>query len=65
MNEVEKLNSEQKRIVYSYSIDQGGADKKSNGTKKCVVKRKLKFEDFKNCLEATQFENKIKHLEKN
>ena len=28
-------------------------------------KRKLKFEDYKNCLQATQLENKIKHLEKN
>ena len=23
------------------------------------MKRKLKFEDYKNCLEATQFENKV------
>ena len=28
-------------------------------------KRKLKFEDYKNCLQATQLENNIKHLEKN
>ena len=28
-------------------------------------KRKFKFEDYKNCLEAAQFENKINHLEKN
>ena len=40
-------------------------DKKTKGTKKCVIKRKLIFEDFKNCLEATQIENKINHLEKN
>ena len=32
---------------------------------KCVIKKKLKFEDYKNCLEATQTENKINHLEKN
>ena len=25
-------------------------------------KRKLKFQDYKNCLEATQLENKIYHL---
>ena len=30
-----------------------------------VVKRILKFEDYKYCLEATQLENKINHLEKN
>ena len=34
-------------------------------TKKCVIKRKLKFENYKNCLEATQLDNKIKYLEKN
>ena len=36
-------------------------DKKAKGTKKCVVKRKLKFENNKNCLEATQIENKINY----
>ena len=35
------------------------------GTKKCVIKRKLKFESCKICLEATQLENKINDLEKN
>ena len=32
--------------------------------KKCVIKRKLKFKNYKNCLEATQTENKISLLEK-
>ena len=31
---------------------------------KSVIKRKLKFENYKNCLEATQFENKVSKLEK-
>ena len=31
----------------------------------CAIKRKLKFKDYKNCLEATQLENNINHLEKN
>ena len=39
--------------------------KKAKGTKKCVIKRKLKFEDYKNCLEAAQIENIINHLERN
>ena len=39
--------------------------KKKQKVKKCVIKRKLKFENYKNCLEATQLENKIKYLEKN
>ena len=34
------------------------------GTKRCVIKKNLKFEDYKNYLEATQLENKINHLEK-
>ena len=32
--------------------------------KKYIIKRKLKFEDYKNCLEEAQTENKINHLEK-
>ena len=28
-------------------------------------KKNLKFQDYKNCLEAAQFENKISHFEKN
>ena len=29
------------------------------------MKRELKFQNYKNCLEATQLGNKINHLEKN
>ena len=39
--------------------------KKAKDTKKCVVKRKIKFENYKNCLEVNQLENKVNHLEKN
>ena len=31
----------------------------------CVVKRKLKFKNYKKCLEATHIENKINNFEKN
>ena len=51
--------------IYSYLIDDGSADKQAKDTKKCVISRKLKFENYKNCLEATQLENKTNHLEKN
>ena len=51
--------------TYSYLIDDGSEDKKAKGTKKCVIKRKLKFEKYKSSLEATQLENKINYLEKN
>ena len=39
-------------------------DDKSEDIKKCDIKRKFKFEDYKNCLEVTQLENKTNHLEK-
>ena len=39
--------------------------KKVKYTKKCIIKRKLKFGDHKNCLEATQLEDKINQLNKN
>ena len=38
--------------------------KKARGTKKPIAKRKLEFEDHIHCLEATQIEGKINHLEK-
>ena len=34
-------------------------------TKNCVIKRKLKIENYKNSLEEIQFENKIYYPEKN
>ena len=39
---------------YSYLTDESSEDKKVKGTKECVIKRKLKFENYKNCLEATK-----------
>ena len=36
--------------TYSYSTDDGKEDKKAKGTKKCVIKRMIKFTDYKNCL---------------
>ena len=55
---------ELKANTYSYLIDEGSEDKRGKGTEKCVIK-KTKFENFKNCLEATQIDNKIKNLQKN
>ena len=36
--------------------------KKPICTEKCVIKRKLKFEIYKNYLEAPQLENKYKQI---
>ena len=38
--------------------------KKYKAQKKCAIKRKLKFENYQNYLEATQLENKINYHEK-
>ena len=51
--------------TYRFLIDGGSKGKKAKDTKKCVIKRKVKFDNYKNCLESTQLENKINHLEKN
>ena len=32
--------------TYSYLIDDSSEDSKAKGTKKCVIKRKLKFENY-------------------
>ena len=36
--------------TYSCLTDDGKEDKKAKGTKKCVIKRMIKFNDYKNCL---------------
>ena len=36
--------------TYSYLTNDGKEDKKAKGTKKCVIKIMIKFDDYKNCL---------------
>ena len=48
---------------YSFLIDDSSEDKKAKDRKKCVIKRKLKLENYKNCLEASQLENEINYIE--
>ena len=36
--------------TYSYSMNDGGGDKKAKGTKKSVIKRRLQFNDYKDRL---------------
>ena len=47
--------------TYCYLIDDGREDRKIKGSKKCCIKRKLKFENHKNYLEPTQLKNKINY----
>ena len=54
-----------KAKTYSYLKDNNDEDKKAKGTRKCIIKTKLKFGDFKNCLEAAQIKDKTDHLQKN
>ena len=36
--------------TYSYLTDDCKEDRKAKGTKRCVIKRELKFNDYKDCL---------------
>ena len=68
MNQAEKIMTKFVGLTektYSYLINDGSEDKKAKCTIKCVIKRKLKLENCKNRLQATELQNKINHLEKN
>ena len=56
MNECAALRAR----TYIYLIGNNDGDKKKKDTNKCVIKIKLKFKDYQNCLKATQFEKKKK-----
>ena len=43
--------------TYSYLINDGSEDEKAKETKKIFIKIKIKFEDYKHSLEATQAGN--------
>ena len=49
--------------AHSYLKDNSTKNKKAKDTKKYVIKRKLKFQDYKHSLEAAQFEKKLNQLE--
>ena len=46
--------------TYSYLKDNNDEDKKAKGTKKCLIKRKLKFQDYKTVQKHLKF--KIKYI---
>ena len=39
-----------KAKTYAYLLEDDSEHKKSKGTKKCVIKRELMFENYKNCV---------------
>ena len=49
--------------AYSYLINDGSEDRKNKRHKNCVIK-KVKFGNYKSCVEATEFKNKISYLKK-
>ena len=57
------VGEEQKFIVTSQIMEV--EIKRQKTQKKCVIKRKLNFENYKNCLEATKPEIKIEYLDEN
>ena len=44
--------------TYSYLKENNDEHNKAKGTKKCFKKRKLKFQDYKNCLKTAQTDGK-------
>ena len=49
--------------TYIYLNGNNDENKKTKGTKKCVIRRKLKFQGYKNCLDAAKIDGKFKYLE--
>ena len=48
-----------RKKTYSYLTYDSNEDKKARGAKEYGIKRKHRFENNRNCLEATQLENEI------
>ena len=51
--------------MLDFLTDNGSEDKKAKDTKKCLIKRNLKFENYKNYFDATQTETETNYVEKN
>ena len=51
MNQGHKSSNNFKAKTHGYLKENIDEDKKAKGTKRCLLKRKLKFEDYKNCME--------------
>ena len=49
-----KMKVKMRPKTYSYMTDEFIEMKKAKGTKKCVIKKMLKFEDYKKCLFANE-----------
>ena len=50
--------------TYSYLKENKDEDKEAKGIKRCVIKRKLTFKDYNNCLKASEIGNIINYFKK-
>ena len=50
--------------TYSCLKENNDKGKKASGTKNCIIKRKLKFQDYKNCSNAHKIDERTKYLKK-
>ena len=57
LGEIMKEFARLRAKAYSYLKHNNGEDKKAKDTKKVIYTKKIKFENYKNCLEAAQVEN--------
>ena len=53
--------------TYSYLTDDGKEDKKAKGTKKCIIRKMMKFNDYKKCLlnDEVIFKSQQRFINKN
>ena len=50
--------------IFSYLKENNDENKKVKGTKNSVIKWELRFQDYKNCLNAAKIDGKLKFLQK-
>ena len=50
--------------IFDYLIHDVSEDKKAKDAKKCVIRRKSTFENYKNCSVANHLKNKINNQQK-
>ena len=48
--------------TYHYLRDNSVEDKLTKSTKKCIIKQKVKFEDYRYCLQGTKLETTRKKI---
>ena len=60
-----KFVGEEQKFIVTSQIMEVEIKRQKTQKKKCVIKRQLNFENYKNCLEATKPEIKIEYLDEN